>query len=267
MKRAIGLVAGNGKLPMIIAANIRAAGHRLITIGHIGETRKDLPRHAAGMKWVHIGELGRIIQILLEEKAEQVLFVGGVSKKHFFSKAKPDARAIQVLLRLADKKDDGILRAIAREIEGEGIEVISPVLFLQDHLASPGVLTERRPTEREQKDIDFGWEMAKKLGDLDVGQTVVVKEQIVLAMEAIEGTDAAVRRGGRLGKGDVVVVKVVKPKQDLRLDLPVIGPATIQTLKGAKASLLAVEAGKTIIIDRARVIEEANRNGICLVGI
>ncbi len=267
MNPIIGLVAGNGKLPLITAASIRRAGHRVVSIGHIGETRRDLPRHTDLMRWVHIGELGKMIQILLEEKVEKVVFIGGVSKKHFFSKAKPDARAIQVLLRLKDRKDDGILRAVAREMESEGMEVISPIHFLQDHLASPGVLSERKPTEREAKDIEFGWEMAKKLGELDVTQTVVVKEQIVLAMEAIEGTDAAVRRGGKLGKADVVVVKVVKPTQDLRMDLPVIGPATIQTLRKAKASVMAVEAAKTIIVDKDLVIREANKNGICLVGI
>ena len=208
-----------------------------------------------------------MIQWLHEEGVNQVLFAGEISKKHFFSKAKPDARAIQVLLRLPDKKDDAILRAIAGEIESEGMEVISPIPFLAEQLAPRGVLTERKPTEREQKDIDFGWTMAKKLGELDVGQTVVVKDQIVLAMEAIEGTNDAIRRGGKLGRGDVAVIKIYKPKQDPRLDLPVIGPATVKTLKRAGASLLAVEAGKTIIIDKEKVIEEGNRNGLCLIGV
>lgn len=267
MKTVVGLVAGNGKLPLILATSIRAAGYHLVTIGHIGETRKDLHRYSDVMKWVHIGELGRIIDVLREEKAEKVVFIGGVSKKHFFSKAKPDARAIQLVLRLTDKKDDAILRAIAQEIEGEGMEVVSPMIFLKDHMAPKGVLTQRYPTEREEKDIQFGWEMAKRLGELDVGQTVVVKDQIVLALEAIEGTDAAIRRGGRLGKGGVVVVKVVKPTQDLRLDLPVIGPTTIHTLKKAQASVLAIEAGKTIVVERDRTIQEANQNQLCIVGI
>jgi DUF1009 family protein len=267
MNPIVGLVAGNGKLPLTLAANIRAAGYRLVTIGHIGETRKDLQRYSDLMEWVHIGELGRIIEILRAERVEKVVFIGGVSKKHFFSKAKPDARAIQLVLRLTDKKDDAILRAIAQEIESEGMEVISPLIFLEDHMAPQGVLTERSPTEREEKDIQFGWAMAKRLGELDVGQTVVVKDQIVLALEAIEGTDAAIRRGGKLGKGGVVVVKVVKPSQDLRLDLPVIGPTTIHTLNKAQASALAIESGKTIVVEKDRTIQEANQNRLCIVGI
>jgi UDP-2,3-diacylglucosamine hydrolase len=267
MKPTIGLIAGSGKLPLLLAANIRTAGHRLVIIGYNGVTRKDLGRYANGFHWVHIGELGRTIQWLAEEGAKQVIFAGEISKKHFFSKAKPDARAIQVLLRLPDKKDDAILRAIAREMESEGMEVISPSFYLAEQMAPRGVLTERKPTEREQRDIDFGWSMAKKLGELDVGQTLVVKDQIVLAMEAIEGTDAAIRRGGKLGRRDVTVIKIFKPKQDPRLDLPVIGPATIKTLEKAGASLLAVEAGRTIIIDKEKVIPEANRNGLCLIGV
>jgi UDP-2,3-diacylglucosamine hydrolase len=264
---SIGLIAGDGQIPLLLARNIQKAGQRCIVVGHLGETRKDLKRHADVLEWVQIGELGKIIEVLLREGAEKVIFAGGVSKKHFFSKAKPDGRAIQVLLRLTDKKDDAILRAIAREIEGEGMEVISPLVFLGDQAAARGVWTQRTPTEGEQKDIDFGWAMAKKLGELDAGQSVVVKDQIVLAMEAIEGTDAAIRRGAKLGRGGVVVVKVFKAHQDPRLDLPVIGPKTIKTLQKAGASILAVEAGKTIVIHKEKMLAAADRSRLCLMGI
>jgi len=266
MKRMIGLIAGNGPLPRLVAGSIRAAGHRVVAIGHIGETGKDLENDVDTLKWVHIGELGKIINLLLEEGVKRALFIGGVSKRHFFSKARPDARALKVLSRLRDKKDDAILRAIAEEVESAGIRVVSPIPFLQGNMAPAGCWTERKPTEREEKDICFGWRIAKSVGRLDVGQSVVVKDQIVLALEAIEGTDETIRRGGLLGRGDVVVVKVCKPKQDLRLDLPVIGPETVEILREAGASALAVEAGKTIVIDKEKVIREADRSHLCLMG-
>ncbi len=267
MKAAVGLIAGNGRLPLLLARSVRAAGHPVAAIAHIGETRRDLSRYADSLHWVQIGELGRIIDLLHKENARRVLLAGGVPKVHFFSQLRPDARAVQVLGRLADKKDDAILRAVAAELEREGIRVISPLSFLGDCAAPRGCLTARQPSERERKDILFGSDIAKKIGMLDVGQTVVVKDRIVLAMEAIEGTDAAIRRGGKLGRGDVVVVKICKPRQDLRLDLPVIGPATIRTLQKAGASVLAVEAGKTIVVDKERVVRDADRSRICLVGI
>ena len=267
MKQKIGLIAGDGKLPQMVARNIREAGHRVIAIGHFGETKKGLQSCVDILKWVHIGELGKIIDFLLEEGVERALLIGGVSKKHFFSQARPDGRAIKVLSRLRDKKDDAILRAIVEEIESEGIRVESPVPFLQESMAPRGCWTERKPTPREEKDLRFGWRIAKRVGSLDVGQTIVVKDQIVLAVEAIEGTYEVIRRGGFLGRGDVMVIKVCKPKQDLRLDLPVVGPETVRTLQKAGASALAVEAGKTIVVDKERVIGQADRNGLCLLGM
>lgn len=267
MKRKIGLIAGNGKLPQLVARNIRAAGERVIAIGHLGETNKGLQKYVDVLKWVHIGELGKIIDFLLEEGVERALLIGGVSKRHFFSHVRPDGRGIKVLSRLRDKKDDAILRAITEEIESEGIRVESPVPFLQESMARRGCWTERKPTPREEKDLRFGWQIAKRVGSLDIGQTIVVKDQIVLAVEAIEGTDETIRRGGFLGRGDVMVIKVCKPKQDLRLDLPVIGPETVKTLQEAGASALAVEAEKTIVVDKERAVGQANRNGLCLLGM
>ncbi len=267
MKAPVGLIAGNGRLPLLLARNIRACGRPVAAIGHVAETRRDLSRFVDSLEWVRIGELGRIIHLLQAQNVREVVLAGGVPKVHFFSQIRPDARAIQVLAKLRDKKDDAILRAVAAEIESEGIRVISPLRFLRDCTAVPGCLTARQPTERERRDVLFGAEIAKKIGTLDVGQTVVVKDQIVLAMEAIEGTDEAVRRGGKLGRGDVAVVKICKPRQDLRLDLPVVGPETIKTLQKAGASVLAIEAGKTIIIDKERVLRDADRGRICVMGI
>jgi DUF1009 family protein len=267
MKPTIGLVAGNGKLPVLVAKGMQEAGNRVVGIGHVGETQTRLKYHVDTLHWVSIGALGKIIDLLLQEGAQSAIFAGGISKKHFFSRAKPDLRAIKILGQLPDKKDDAILRAVAKEVESEGIRVKSPIAFLRGSMAPKGCWTERKPTEREERDIEFGWGMAKKVGRLDLGQTLVVKDQMVLAVEAIEGTDEAIRRGGKLGKGDVVVIKVVKPRQDLRLDLPVIGLASIGVLKKAGATALAVDAQKTIIIEREKVVREADKNHLCLIGM
>ena len=267
MNPTFGLIAGNGKLPILLSQSIRKEGHPLVAVAHIGETRKDLKRYVDSLRWIEIGQLEEIIRILKGAKVEKVLLAGGISKRHFFSRLKPDGRALKVLSRLRDKKDDAILRALGEEIENEGIQVVSPALYLKEHMAPKGCWTQRQPTEREKKDMAFGWELAREMGTLDIGQSVVVKDQIILAVEAIEGTDAAIRRGARLGRGDVAVIKICKPKQDQRLDLPVIGPSTLRVLRKAGGSLLAVEAGKTIVMDKEKVIREADRNHLCLVGL
>ncbi|HSR12220.1 MAG TPA: UDP-2,3-diacylglucosamine diphosphatase LpxI [Thermodesulfobacteriota bacterium] len=266
MSEAVGLIAGNGKLPHLIASGIRAAGGSVVTIAHRGTTRKDLASRSAVLHWINIGELGKMIELLVREGVKKAIFAGAIPKTHFFSNARPDARGIQFLLRLKDRKDDSLLRAVADEVEGEGVAVISPIPYLEGSVAPAGCWTARKATEREEKDIDFGWAAATAFGLLDVGQCIVVKDQMVLAVEAIEGTDATIRRGGRLGRGDVMAIKICKPKQDQRLDLPVIGPRTITTLKQAGASCLVVEAGKTVVVDREEVVRRADANRICLIG-
>ena len=266
MRGAVGLIAGDGKLPLLLASGIRAAGRPVVAIAHRGATEIDLQATANTFHWVNIGELGKIIALLKEEGVKRALLAGGIPKTLFFSEAKPDERAIQVLSRLKDRKDDAILRAIAEEVESEGIRVISPIPFLKEAMAPRGCWSGRKPTEREEKDIAFGWRIAKRVGRLDIGQCIVVKEQMVLAVEAIEGTNETIRRGGLMGRGDVTVIKVCKPGQDRRLDLPVIGPLTVKTLKESGASALVVEAEKTIVVEKEEVIRQADQNQICLIG-
>lgn len=263
----IGLIAGNGKLPLLLAKNIRAHGHRLMAIAFHEETRKDLENYVDRIHWVNIGALGKTIDLLLQEKVKKAVLIGGVPKTHFFSRAKPDLRAIKVLISLPQRQDDTILRAIAKEIESEGIKIINPLAFLTKYIAPRGVWTKRLPTERERRDLVFGEKIARQIGRLDIGQTIVVKNEMVLAVEAIEGTDQAIRRGAKLGRGDVLVIKMVKPHQDMRLDIPVIGLRTISTLTKAGATALAVKAGKTIVIDKEEVIKQANESNLCLLGI
>jgi DUF1009 family protein len=270
MKENIGVIAGDGSLPLLLAARIRERGHTVVAAAHRGLTLKEIDSAVDRLHWVSIGQLGEIIDFLKEEGVRRAVFIGGVSKKHFFSQDSQiqlDDRGLRVLARLKDRKDDSILRAIAGEIEKEGIRVISPALFLKREMAEKGCWTRRKPTEREERDLTFGWKMAKKIGRLDIGQCVVVKEQMVLAVEAIEGTDETIRRGGRLGRGEVMVLKVSKPTQDRRLDLPVIGLTTLQVLGEAGASCLVVEAGRTIVVDKEEFIGRADDRGLCLIGI
>ena len=194
--------------------------------------------------WIKVGQLGKLIKIFKEQDVTDVLMAGGIKKTRLFSGAVPDLRGMALLARMIHKKDDSLLRAVAEELESEGITVRESTLYLDNLLAAPGVLTKRKPSRDEQQDIEFGWQMAKEIGRLDIGQTVVVKDQAVLAVEAIEGTDEAIRRGGRLCGEGAVVVKICKPQQDLRFDLPAIGAQTIRTMVEVKASLSCDRSGQ-----------------------
>jgi len=263
----IGLIAGNGTFPIAFARAAKQKGMQVIAVAHEGETMPELAQWVDALFWVKVGQLGKLISIFKEQGVKDVLMAGGIKKTRLFGGGIPDMRAIAMLAKMIHKKDDSILRAVAQELESEGITVRESTLYLENIVASAGNLTKRKPSKEERQDIEFGWQMAKEIGRLDIGQTVVVKDQAVLAVEAIEGTDEAIRRGGLLcGKG-AVVVKVCKPQQDLRFDLPAIGTQTIKTMEQVKASCLAVEAGKTIIIDREAVVSDADRTGIAIVAI
>jgi len=262
----IGLIAGNGIFPIEFAKAARKKGLEVIAVAHEGETLPELAQWADALFWIKVGQLGKLIKIFKEQGVRDVLMAGGIRKTHLFS-ARPDLRGAAFLARMIYKKDDSLLRGVAEELESEGITVRESTLYLESILAPAGVLTRRKPSKEELKDIEFGWQMAKEIGRLDIGQTVLVKDQAVLAVEAIEGTDEAIRRGGKLCGGGAVVVKICKPQQDLRFDLPAAGAQTIATMQEVKAACLAVEAGKTIILDRESVIAEANKAGIVIVGV
>jgi DUF1009 family protein len=263
----IGLIAGNGTFPIAFARAAKQKGMQVIAVAHEGETLPELAQWVDGIFWIKVGQLGKLISIFKEQGVKDALMAGGIKKTRLFGGGMPDLRAVTLLAKMMYKKDDSILRAVADELESEGITIRESTLYLDSILASPGVLTKRKPTKDEQKDIDFGWQLAKEVGKLDIGQTVVVKDQAVLAVEAIEGTDEAIRRGGLLCGQGAVVVKVCKPQQDLRFDLPAIGTQTIQTMKQVKAACLAIEARKTIIIDQEIVVREADAAGITIVAI
>jgi DUF1009 family protein len=261
----IGLIAGNGDFPIAFARAAKQRGLQVIAVAHEGETSPELAQAVDSLFWIKVGQLGKIIKIFKEQGVADVLMAGGIKKTRLFSGALPDVRGVAVLAKMKYKKDDSILRAVADELESEGIMVRESTLYLDSIIAQKGVLTKRKPSKAEQQDIEFGWQMAKEIGRLDIGQTVVVKDQAIIAVEAIEGTDEAIRRGARMcGKG-AVVVKVCKPQQDLRFDLPAIGIQTIRTMSEVNASCLAIEEGKTIIIDRETVIKDADQAGIAII--
>jgi len=265
--KKIGLIAGNGIFPIEFAKAAKQKGLSVIAVAHEGETLPELAEQVDGIFWIKVGQLGKLISIFKEQGVHDVLMAGGIKKTRLFKGGMPDLRGAALLARMLYKKDDSILRAVAAELESEGITVRESTLFLDNLLAAPGALTKRKPSKSERLDIQYGWQLAKEIGKLDVGQTVVVKDQTVLAIEAIEGTDEAIRRGGTLCNEGAVVVKVCKPQQDLRFDLPAIGVLTIKTMEQVKAACLAVEAGKTIIIEREAVIREAERAGISITAV
>jgi DUF1009 family protein len=193
--------------------------------------------------------------------------LGGIKKTHVFTTVRPDFRALALATRLALWKDDDILREIAAELEREGITIRESTFGLQGILVEEGTLTRRAPSQKEWDDIRYGWEVARDIGRLDIGQCVVIKDRVVVAVEAVEGTDAAIKRGGGLAKDGAVVVKRSKPQQDLRFDLPAVGPRTIDVMQSVKASVLALEAGKTVLLDREVMLDKARQAGIAIVGI
>lgn len=263
----IGIIAGNGDFPLEFAKAAKRKGLTVVSVAHEGETMPELAQWSDAICWVKVGHLGKLIRFFKEQGVHDVLMAGGIKKTRLFSGALPDLRGAALLARMIAKKDDSILRAVAEELETEGITIRPSTLYLDELLAPAGVLTRRKPSKDEWKDIAFGWQMAKEIGRLDIGQTVVVKDLAVLAVEAIEGTDEAIRRGGSLCREGAVVVKICKPQQDLRFDLPATGTRTIATMREVKALCLALEAGKTIMIQKDSIIAQADAAGITIVAL
>ena len=263
----IGLIAGNGRFPIIFADNAKRLGYHVSAVAHEGETEPELAGHVDRIHWIKIGQLSKLIKAFKEDKVRQAVMLGGIKKTHMFTTVRPDLRTLAMATRLALRKDDDILRELAKELEGEGIAICESTFGLEGILAEEGTLTTRAPSEKEWEDIRYGWDVAHDIGRLDIGQCVVIKDCVVVAVEAVEGTDGAITRGGELAKEGAVVVKRSKPQQDLRFDLPAIGPRTIEVMASVKASVLAVEAGRTILLDREIMLDKARSARIAIVGI
>jgi len=263
----IGLIAGGGQFPILFSKQAAAKGFAVYAIALANETDPGLSDMVEDMEWIALGQVKKIIRFFKKHQIVDAVMLGTVKKTRIFSDIKPDMKALTMIAGMRHTHDDGMLRAFARGLEKEGIFIRSSTFLLPDLLAPPGCWTNRKPSQSEKADMDLGWHLAKEIGRLDIGQCVVVGGGSVLAVEAIDGTDATIKRGAALGSGTAVVVKVCKPNQDMRFDIPATGVATINTMKDAGARLLVVEAGKTVVFDRDEMISLANQYGICIVGV
>lgn len=263
----IGLIAGKGELPAIWARAAGEKGNEVYAFPLVEEADNPLEGIAAKVSYVNIGALDSLIAQLSRYEIKKVVMIGKVEKTRFFQDLNLDGRMKRLLAGLKELNDDAIMLAIVRELAREGIEVIEQSTYLEDLFPEPGVLTSHEPDEELLADMRYGFKMAREIGRLDIGQTVVVKDRAVLAVEAIEGTDAAIQRGGLLGGPGVVVAKVSKPRQDWRFDIPTVGANTLSNLIAVKARGLVIEAGKTFLLARERIIEEADRNEIVIMAM
>lgn len=263
----IGLIAGNGRFPLLFAEAARNAGVEVVAVAHQGETPEELAPLVAALTWVRVGELGKIIRVLKRADVRRAVMAGGIRKPRHLSDFRPDFRGAAFIARTRSLKDDVLLRGVAEELERDGITIVESTMFLGALVPEAGTLGRRQPRTREWDDVRFGFHAAKEIGRFDVGQSVVVKRRTVLAVEGIEGTDAAIRRGGELGRGGTIVVKVSKPTQDLRFDVPAVGPSTIEVMREVGSTVLALEAGRTLMIDREALVAAADAAGIAVVAL
>jgi UDP-2,3-diacylglucosamine hydrolase len=314
-----GLIAGNGKFPLLVLEGARRAGAALSVVAIHEETDQEIDRIADRVQWVGIGQLGKMIRFLKSEGVEKAIMAGQVKHVQIFSRAVPDARMLKMLLKLPRRNTDSLIGAVAEELNSEGIELIDSTYFLQDYLPQVGTLTEREPDAREREDIEYGLEIVREVARLDLGQTVVVRGKACVAIEAMEGTDVTIRRAGELtqggsdetlttqptaealedagesgkarvgqsgksglvrglsnlmrgrqvnlARGRLTVVKLAKPAQDMRFDVPVIGVPTIEAMIESGATCLCISAGKTLMFDREDLISLANQNKIAIVAV
>lgn len=267
MTSRIGIIAGGGQFPLLFAEAARQAGREVVIAAHRGESMPELEGAADRHCWVKLGQLGKIISFFRDEDVRETVFLGTITKTRIFRDVMPDLKGLSLWNKIDVKQDDAILRAIAGELEKEGIAVRESTLYLRHLLFPVGVLTRKAPSKEQRRDIFFGFRIARAVGALDIGQCVVVRDMTVMAVEAIEGTDAAIARGGSLAREKAVVVKVKKPNQDFRFDLPATGLDTIAAMREVKASLLAVEAGQSLLFDREAMVREADKAGIVVVGV
>ncbi len=266
--RRIALIAGSGKFPMLLAQAAKDNGVDVIAIAINSAADKKIEKIVDKIYWVNIGQAKKLIDILLKEEIRYAVMAGKVNKAVIIKQALTlDREARGLLKRIADKKDDTILLSVANRLKDFGVELIDSTLFLKDLMPGKGVLTKRRPTKQELEDIKFGFSIAKEMGLLDIGQSVIVKQKAVIAVEAIEGTDEAIKRAGLLAGKETVVIKVSKPKQDMRFDVPVIGLETLKALKEAGSSVLAIEAGKVLVLDKESLISKADNAGLSIIAI
>lgn len=264
--KRLGLIAGNGKFPIVFAQKAKQLHYKVIAAGIKGDTSFFLRFIADKIVFFNVGDLKKLFNYFKEEGVQEVIMAGQVSPKNLFEQSvKLDEDFKQLFDAIEDRKADTIFSAVADKLNEYGMKLVDSTFLIKEHLAPRGTLTKRAPTLKELQDIEFGSKIAKSMGGIDVGQTVVVKDKAIIAIEAMEGTDRTILRGGSIAHEGAVIVKMSKPNQDFRFDVPVIGPKTLKNLVKSNAGCLAIEAGKTIIIDLKQCLKIANRAKICIV--
>lgn len=262
-----GLIAGGGRFPLMVLAAAQQQGHEMVVVAVKEETLPEVESLAERCYWVSLGELTKLIEILHQEEVTAAIMAGRVRHKRIFSSIRPDWKLVKLLASLPRKNTDSLIGGVAKILADEGITLIDSTALLAPYMAKEGPNTKRKPSSEEQADIAYGTEIARALAAYDVGQSVVICEQACVAVEAMEGTDSVIERAGQFSNGRrLTVVKVAKPKQDMRFDVPVVGPTTIQKMRSAGATALAVDAGKTLFIDRDELLAEAEASKIAILG-
>ena len=262
----IGIVAGNGRFPVILVEYLRKAGKKIVVAGINGETDTSLPEKVDRFIWLGLGELNNLIKFFQAEGVKNIIMAGQVKHHRLFENIKFDFRALKLLTSLLDRRADSLLKAVIKEIESAGLKVLPSNIYLKDLLSTSGNLTAVSLTPEEKSDIDFGWPLARKIAEMDIGQTLVVKGKTVVAVEAMEGTDECIRRAAKIAGSGLVVIKVARPKQDLRFDLPVVGLRTIAVLQEVGSRVLVVEAARTLLLDKPELLNRAKQSGIAIIG-
>jgi len=261
---ALGIIAGNGRYPVLLAEAARARGvKRIVIAGFSGETAPEVEKLADNYTKLRVGQLGGLCKYFRDQKITRAIMAGQIAPGNLFDLL-PDLKGALLLARLKERNAESIFAAIAEELQKSGVELLPATTFLEDALPEPGYVAGPKLSSKQLEDVAFGFRIAKEISRMDIGQSIVVKKGTVLAVEAFEGTDAAMERGGRLGKGDVVLVKVSKPNQDFRFDVPVIGTRTLDKAREAGVMVIACEARRTLLLDRKLVLEQAARDGISL---
>jgi DUF1009 family protein len=272
----LGLIAGNGKFPFLVLDAARAQGYEVVVAAIKEETFPEIESHGAiAVHWLSLGELSKLIETFQREGVRRAIMAGQVRHKQIFSSIRPDWRLAKLLLSLVTRNTDSLLGAIAKVLAEEGITLENSTWLLEPLLVKPGLLTQREPTEQERKNVEYGRAVARRLAQHDIGQTVVIAESACVAVEAMEGTDATIERAGQIMRSmsgaastlsrALTVVKIAKPNQDMRFDVPVIGVKTIEVMQAAGASCLALDAGKCLLLDGQKIIDAANATGIAMV--
>lgn len=265
--KKIGLIAGNGRFPLLFAQAARRNGLEVVAIAIKQDTSRLIATLAQKTYWLSLKDYARMFDIFKSEGIQKVIMAGQVNPKNLFYKEIGDEALRTLLAAVKDKRPDTVFGAVADQLSQHSIELVDSTSFLEEYLALKGVMTKCQPDEEVWRDIRFGFDMAKRLAGLDIGQTLVVKKGAIVAVEAIEGTDKAIVRGGKLANGGIVVIKVSKPNQDMRFDVPVVGPRTIKHIARVRGKCLAIEAGKTLVIDRDHCVALADRHKVSIVAI